>query len=146
MRKFVLVVFASGVAVLVVAALAFATTRRPLWTAQLSPKQEVQVVKSPGRGLFKGTLAKGVLSWKLTYSGLSGAALNAAVYKGKRGQVGTVGVPLCAMSHPVCKSGITGSFRVSAHVKRWIDQHLLYVNIHTAKYPNGEIRGQITVH
>jgi hypothetical protein len=145
MRKLVLMLLVCGVAVLVIAALALATTRKPVWSAQLSPKQEIQVVKSPNaRGLFKGSLANGVLTWKLTYSGLSSSAITANVYKGARGHVGTVGVPLCSTTPP-CKSGATGTFRITTRVKRWINEHLLYVNISTAKYPNGEIRGQITV-
>jgi hypothetical protein len=145
MRKLVLGLLVSGVAVLALAALALATTRRPVWTAQLSTKQEIQMVKSPAaRGLFKGTLANGVLTWKLTYSGLTGPAITANVYKGARGHVGTVGVPLCSTAPP-CKSGVTGTFRITSRVKRWINEHLLYVNISTGKYPNGEIRGQISV-
>src|SRR5690242_7691180 len=129
MKRLLAAVLTFGAATLAIAALALATTRHPIWSAELTPKQEVQVVKSPGQGLFKGTLSQGVLKWKLTYSKLSGPAITAAVYKGKRGQVGTVGVPLCS-TQPACKSGMTGSFRITTKVKRWIDQHLLYINIH----------------
>ena len=48
-------------------------------------------------------------------------------------------VPLCAP----CKSPVTGTVTVSSAVKKNFPKHLLYVNVHTAKNPNGEIRGQL---
>jgi hypothetical protein len=144
--KLAALVLTGAAAVLVIAALALATARHPVWTARLSAAQEVQPVQNrAAHGVFTGTLSQGVLTWKLTYAKLTGPAIAANVYKGARGQIGTVGVPLCAHSHPACESGVTGTFRITTKVKHWIDHHLLYVNIHTARYPNGEIRGQITV-
>jgi CHRD domain len=53
-------------------------------------------------------------------------------------------VPLCGTT-PACKSGVSGSITITAAMKTAIKSHLLYVNVHTAKNPAGEIRGQISV-
>jgi hypothetical protein len=53
-------------------------------------------------------------------------------------------VPLCGGT-PTCKSGLRGSITVTAAIKSDFKKHLLYVNVHTAKNPNGEIRGQLSV-
>jgi hypothetical protein len=43
----------------------------------------------------------------------------------------------------VRKSGAHGKARLSAALKKALAHHKLYVNVHTAKNPNGEIRGQL---
>ena len=43
-----------------------------------------------------------------------------------------------------CHSGVTGTATVTAAEKSAMLSRKTYVNIHTAKNPNGEIRGQIT--
>lgn len=111
--------------------------------ATLNAKQEVpvQVVKDKkAKGMFTGKLVGRKLTWKLTYSGLTGKATAAHIHMGKIGKAGNVLVPLCGP----CKSGAHGSTRVSAAVKKALTHHKTYVNVHTAKNPNGEIRGQIS--
>ena len=54
-------------------------------------------------------------------------------------KAGNVVVPLCAP----CKSPVTGTVTVSAALQKDFTKHLLYVNVHRAKNPNGEIRGQL---
>jgi hypothetical protein len=61
-----------------------------------------------------------------------------------KGKAGNVLVPLCGTT-PACKSGVSGSITITAAMKTAIKSHLLYVNVHTAKNPAGEIRGQISV-
>ena len=48
-------------------------------------------------------------------------------------------VPLCGP----CTSTSAGSTKVSAAVAKALQSGGTYVNVHTAKNPNGEIRGQI---
>jgi hypothetical protein len=51
-------------------------------------------------------------------------------------------IPLCGAT-PACKSGLTGTATLTSAELRAFKKHLLYVNVHTAKNPNGEIRGQL---
>ena len=58
---------------------------------------------------------------------------------GAMGKAGNVLVPLCSP----CKSGAHGKATFSAALQKALAHHKLYVNVHTAKNPNGEIRGQL---
>ena len=141
MKKLV-ALLAVGALALAAAAFALASTRATVWTAALSAGQEVpkQVVRDrAAHGLFKGTLSKGKLKWKLTFAKLTGPATQAHIHKAPKGKSGPIVVALCAP----CKNGQTGTSTISAALVRAFKKHLLYVNVHTAKNPNGEIRGQL---
>ncbi len=114
-------------------------------SAQLTAKAEVppQTVKSvKGKGSFTGTLTGNKLVWVLVFSGLSGPASAAHIHMGKAGKAGNVVVPLCAGAK--CKSGTHGTATLTPAVLKALTSHGTYVNVHTAKNPNGEIRGQVT--
>jgi CHRD domain len=114
-------------------------------SATLTAKAEVpvQVVKNTkGSGSFTGTLTGRKLVWKLTFAHLSGPAMAAHIHLGKTGKAGNVVVPLCAGAK--CKSGVHGSATLTAAVLKALTTGGTYVNVHTAKNPNGEIRGQIS--
>lgn len=131
------------VAVAVAAVPAFAAPRTTTWTAALSSGQEVpaQAVKvTAAHGLFKGTLTGSKLKWTLTFAKLSGAATAAHIHMAAKGKAGNVVIVLCASA---CKSGVSGTATVSKALQAAFAKHLLYVNVHTAKNPNGEIRGQL---
>ena len=145
MRKLVTLLAAGGVCALALAAFSFAAGRSTVWTAALSSGQEVpkQVVKdTAAHGLFKATLSGNRLKWKLTYAKLTGPAMAAHIHMAAKGKSGNVVVPLCGPT-PTCKSGMTGMSTVTATLRSAFKKHLLYVNVHTAKNPNGEIRGQL---
>jgi hypothetical protein len=139
-----LVPFALVVATaLVLTAVSFGSSRGMGWSATLTAAQEIpkQAVKVPAaKGAFHATLSGKTLSWKLTFSHLSGRALQAHIHLGAMGKAGNVLVPLCAP----CKSGMTGKAKVTAAMIKDVGKHLLYVNVHTAKNPAGEIRGQVS--
>lgn len=142
MRKLFVVLAVGAASALAIVALSGAAMRTTVWTAALSSGQEVpaQVVKNPnGHGLFKGTLSNGKLTWKLTFAKLTGPATMAHIHLGAKGKSGAIVVPLCAP----CTSGATGTATISASLLADFKKHLLYVNVHTAKNPNGEIRGQL---
>jgi hypothetical protein len=145
MRKpFVLVIVVSAVSTLVLAAVSLAGTRATVWTAALSSGQEVpkQAVKdAPAHGLFKGTLSGTTLKWKLTFAKLTGPATAAHIHMAAKGKAGNILVPLCGP----CTSGMTGTATITTAEMSAFKKHLLYVNVHTAKNPNGEIRGQLAV-
>jgi hypothetical protein len=156
MRKFFIsFVLATAIAcVLTTVSLAGSGTTT-VWTAKLTVAQEIpkQVVKdTAANGLFTGTLTGNALTYKLTFSKLTGAAMYAHIHIGAMGVAGNVLVALCsaatgslgstAAAHP-CKSPVTGTVNVTAAMRKDFTKHLLYVNVHTAKNPNGEIRGQL---
>ena len=84
--------------------------------------------------------AGGTLSWRLTFQALSGKAGAAHVHLGKRGKAGAVAVSLCGP----CRSGARGTAKLNAKTVKALLAGGAYVNVHTAKNPAGEIRGQVT--
>jgi hypothetical protein len=141
-KKLVALPTAGAVCALALAALSLAATHTTVWTAALSSGQEVpkQVVKdAAAHGLFKGTLSGTTLKWKLTFAKLTGPATAAHIHMAAKGKSGAIVVPLCGP----CTSGMTGSATLTGAVLSAFKKHLLYVNVHTAKNPNGEIRGQL---
>jgi hypothetical protein len=113
-------------------------------SAKLNVKAEVPAPKGgKGTGSFSGTLNGSKLTWKLTWGTLSGPANAAHIHLGKAGKAGNVVVPLCAGA--TCKSGVHGTVTLKAAVLKALKAGGTYVNVHTAKNPAGEIRGQIAV-
>jgi hypothetical protein len=125
------------------------TTAKPVvvlpttvWTAALSAGQEIpgQVAKTVrAHGLFKATLRGKRLKWTLTYSRLTGPATAAHIHMAATGLSGPIVVQLCSL----CRSGMSGSTMLTPALLSALKNHLLYVNVHTRKNPNGEIRGQL---
>jgi CHRD domain len=111
-------------------------------SAKLTAGQEVPKPKGAAgaTGAFTGTLAGRKLTWKVTYKGLTGKAMQAHIHMGRPGKAGNVLVPLCP---PRCRSGMHGTKTVSAAIAKAIQRGGTYVNVHTAKNPAGEIRGQV---
>jgi CHRD domain len=141
-RKLVALIVAGTVAALAVATLSLAAGRTTVWTAALSSGQEVpkQVVKdTAAHGQFKGTLSGNKLTWTLTFTKLTGPATAAHIHMGAMHTSGNVVVPLCGP----CKSPVKGTATLTTALKSAFKKHLLYVNVHTAKNPGGEIRGQL---
>jgi Cu/Zn superoxide dismutase len=119
-----------------------ASTAGTKYSAKLTTKAEVPAPKGgKGTGSFTATLTGSKLVWKLTWGTLSGPANAAHIHLGKVGKAGNVLVPLCAGA--TCKSGVHGSATLKAAWLKSLKAGGLYVNIHTAKNPAGEIRGQI---
>ena len=101
-------------------------------------------VPSAATGRFAGATVelandKARLTWKLTFSHLSGKAIAAHIHLGRRGKAGNVMVPLCAP----CRSGQAGKAVITHAQLRSIERGLTYVNVHTPKNAGGEIRGQV---
>ena len=143
MRKLGSLLAAGAVVAFAAAALAAgASMRTTIWTAALSSGKEVpkQTVRdTAAHGLFKGTLKGHTLKWRLTFAKLTGPAMQAHIHKAAKGVSGPIVVALCAP----CKNGQTGTSTISSALLSDFSKHLLYVNVHTAKNPNGEIRGQL---
>ena len=136
-------------AALFVAGLALAAPQKDAYklTANLKARFEVpkpQGVPTGATGLFTGTAVelendRARLTWRLTFSKLSGRAGAAHIHAGKVGKAGGVIVALCGP----CRNGQRGNTSISHAQLRSIRAGRTYVNVHTAKNAAGEIRGQV---
>ena len=146
MKKIVLALAVAALGAMLVVGMGLSATKKNgtyMLTAKLTAKQEVPRAKgvpAAATGTFTGKLVGTKLTWKLTYKGLSGKSVGAHIHMGKPGKAGNVIVVLCP---PRCVSGKSGTTTVKKDVRDAIERNLTYVNVHTAKNPGGEIRGQV---
>ena len=118
-------------------------------TTTLNARSEVPRptgVRPGATGTFTGTAVelgndKARLTWRLTFSKLTGRAAAAHIHVGRPAKAGNVMVALCGP----CSSGKRGSTTITHAQLNTIKAGRSYVNVHTAKNPAGEIRGQIKV-
>jgi hypothetical protein len=137
--------------------------------ARLSGFEEVPVVSTGARGEFDARLrvAGQEISYQLTYADLEGDVLQAHIHLGQRGVNGGVsaflcsnlgnapaGTPACPPS-PATVTGTIGPAQVVGpaaqgiapgefdELARAILAGVTYANVHSSKFPDGEIRGQI---
>jgi CHRD domain len=113
------------------------------YSAALNVGQETGVVKSTKRGAsgrFTATLNGTSLTYSLTFTHLSGPAIAAHIHgPAARNVAAGVLVGLCGP----CTSPTSGTVTLSQAQIALMDAGKTYVNVHTSKNPNGEIRGQI---
>jgi hypothetical protein len=83
------------------------------------------------------------ISWKGTYSGLSGPA-TAAHFHGPAPQGKNAGVMIPIFQGPTAKSPFEGSATLNDAQAQALTSGDMYVNVHTAEHKAGEIRGQVT--
>jgi hypothetical protein len=111
--------------------------------ATLDGKSEVPAVTSAGKGTadLDYDAASKKLSWKLTYSGLSGPA-TAAHFHGPAEAGKNAGVAVAIPN--ATSSPVEGSATLTDAQAADLTAGKYYINIHTAANPGGEIRGQVT--
>lgn len=136
-------------------------------TTRLSGSEQVPAVQTAGTGQFQGTIVGNkAITYRLTFAGLSSRVTMAHIHLGKRGANGGVIAWLCGgggkPSCPATGASIRGTItaadvnavsgpQLAQRVQRGdlpgmiraILSDNTYVNVHTTKYPGGEIRGQI---
>lgn len=83
-----------------------------------------------------------LLSWNLVWSGLSGAATGIH-FHGPAGVGVNAGVVVNIGSISGLSSPSVGSATISDTIESYLLDGLLYINIHSALRPGGEIRGQV---
>ena len=151
MGKLLTMLLAAAAAFVVTAvALAAADTGKYRYKATMSAAQEVPKptgIKAGAGGAFTATATEqatsSTLVWTLTFHTLTGAASAAHIHLGAKGKAGNVLVPLCAAPAKPCTSGMSGRVRIKKDVADALERGKAYVNVHTAKNPAGEIRGQV---
>jgi hypothetical protein len=145
--KLALLALTAAIAALVAASVAVGAKPTPTTfklQAALNIGQEKPIPKGTklgASGRFTATLKGTSLTWRLTFTHLSGAATAAHIHKGLRKVAGPIVVPLCGP----CTSPVTGGpTTLTADQVKDLLAGKYYVNVHTVKNPAGEIRGQIT--
>ena len=116
------------------------------FTVQLSGAQQVPPVQTSATGKADLTYdpSTRVVTWSITYSGLS-SAVTMAHFHGPAGpgKNAPVLVWLTKRGSPVT-SPITGKATLSAAQAQEFMAGDWYINVHTSDHPAGEIRGQVT--
>jgi hypothetical protein len=130
--------------------------------AKLTGFSQVPAVSTTGRGSFRAQISSDKITFTLTYSNLEAAASVAHIHFGQSSAAGGVVAFLCGGGGmPACPASgtVTGTI-TAANIIGPADQGIAsgefaeavaairggvtYVNVHSAKFPNGEIRGQLT--
>ncbi len=138
--------------------------------ARLKGFAEVPAVSSAASGRFRARLdsASQMLTYELSYGGLEGDVRQAHIHFGQHGANGGIMVWLCQTSFnvspvastPPCLQSGTFNGVISAadvigpsgqgiaatefaEMAKAITSGVAYVNVHSSKFPGGEIRGQL---
>ena len=145
--------YGSGIAMLAVAAAATlagcgaitpAGSNMVAFTTQLRGANEVPPAVSQGSGSVDAVLNKDTmqLRWKVNFSAMTGPA-TMAHFHGPAAVGANSGVAL-GWANPVV-TGMEGSATLTPAQAADLMAGKWYANIHTAAFPGGELRGQMTV-
>ena len=136
-------------------------------TAALRGANEVPAVNSNGTATFRAVIHEdGSITFRETFSGLTSNAIFSHIHFGEVHVAGGVMIFLCGGdSQPACPAATSGSFEGTitpanvtgptsqgisagdlASALRAIRQGAGYVNLHSVKFPGGELRGQVILH
>jgi hypothetical protein len=134
-----LIAFLAVVAVGVPAVALASSSGTLKFEAYLSGKSELPAAAATGKGTAKITITGTKVCWKFTGVGGIDKPLVSHIHKGTSTVSGPVVVPLGG------KFAASGCIASTAAIVKGIEKNPkgYYVNIHTAKYPNGAIRGQL---
>lgn len=140
--------------------------------ARLGSYQEVPAISSMARGDFQAQIddSTNTIAYQLNYADLDGSATMAHIHFAQKGVNGAVVVPLCdntggatsrVQSCPAAPATITGTITAAdvtagatnqgidageiAELITAMRNGVTYANVHSSKFPQGEMRGQIKV-
>lgn len=114
-----------------------------IYEATLTGSQEVPPVNTPATGMAEVQLNThtNTLTWKVTYSGLTSAPVGGHIHgPAGAGVNAPVAIPFAGnlAAQPIQgRANVTPQHIADLVAGRW------YVNIHSANFPGGEIRGQL---
>jgi hypothetical protein len=111
---------------------------------QLSGAAQVPAVQTQGTATADLTYDPDtrMLTWSVTYSGLSSAVTMAHFHVGAEGKNGKPAIWLTKQGSPV-SSPITGQATLTTAQARQLLAGRWYINLHTQEHPAGEVRGQV---
>ena len=114
-------------------------------SASLDGNKEIPPTATSARGDLKGivTMANKVVRWTVSCSGLSGP-VTAMHFHGPASEDKNANVAL-PMEGDCTNGPVSGEASLNDGQFSDLLAGKWYVNIHTAQYPNGEIRGQVAV-
>jgi len=131
--------------------------------AKLSGFQVTPALNTNGHGRLRLSMTSDEITFQLDYADLSGPPLVAHIHVGQRSVAGGVSVFFCGGGgKPGCPASASGSVSGTitaasvvgpvaqgydpgdlAPLEKAIRAGVAYANMHTTKFPGGEIRGQI---
>jgi CHRD domain len=143
MRTFLMTAIAGTAFALALAIGAPANAATVSFKADLTASQETPPNDSKGKGAVDAAYdaATKTLTWTITYSDLTGPA--AAAHFHGPAAVGAKAAPVVPIQGDL-KSPIKGKASLTDQQAKDLQAGMWYFNIHTAKFPDGEIRGQLT--
>ena len=135
---------AAAIASLVLAAGCAQTRGEPpeIFEAQLTGAQEVPVVASAGSGQAEVEFvpSTAMVRWRVSHAGLSGPVTGGHIHgPAGPGQNGPIVIPFGSLG----ANPIRGEARITPEQLGQLNSGQWYVNLHTARHPGGEIRGQL---
>ena len=135
------VLFAAVIAVIFMFS---ASARAEIWFANLQPVQEVPVSGTSATGWARVVLneSAGTIAFTVVFNNLSSNQVASHIHC--CAAIGANGPVIINFGVVGGTSGmITGTAAITPAQVTSIRQHLAYVNVHSANFPNGEIRGQL---
>ena len=111
--------------------------------ADMSADEESAETESPGKARADFTLDRATLKfkWKVTFEKLTSAPTALNIH-GPQTPGGEAGI-LFDLAPKGVKSGVEGETELNDGLLGYLVQDRMYVNLKTAKYPAGELRGQV---
>ena len=109
----------------------------------LNPGQEVADVESDAHGFFTYRIAGDDFCWTLDVSDLTTNAGAAHVHVGARNANGPVVIPLTVEGSTTFETEGCATPSEDVLTALVANPRDYYVNVHTSRYPGGEIRGQL---
>jgi TRAP-type C4-dicarboxylate transport system substrate-binding protein len=139
MRKTIALMLTSIAAVLAIATMAFAASKTI--TVKLTGSEETPKGDPKGKGTAKVTLnsTTGQVCYKLSWSGIDTPTAS-HIHQGAKGKAGPVVIPLFSGT-PKKSACVTASKSLVGKILKTPTSY--YVNVHTAKYKDGAVRGQL---